>query len=114
MKIQLPNGQQVNLDDDISLEKKKKIAHNLTKEWYPTLKRNWNSNSVKFFLDSLANYLVWHKEPEEKGKEDKEILSRGKLEKMNKLKSRSKTVNFSDLSKDDKELLFGEEVRNDD
>lgn len=113
MKIQLPNGQQQQLDENISLADKKKLVEDLTEEWYPILKRNWNSNSVKFFLDTLANYLVWHKEDEEKGKEDKEVLSRKKMEKMVKFKKTSKQVNFSDLSAEDKELLFGE-VLNDD
>lgn len=74
----------------------------------PILIMNWHSNSVKYFLDSLTNYVVWHKDDEEKGREDKEILSKHKLEKMNKFKGRSKTVNFTDLTLDQKETLFGE------
>lgn len=74
----------------------------------PIIRLNWNSNSVKYFLDTLANYLVWHKEEELKGTEDTEVLSRGKLEQMNKFKKRSKTVNFTDLTVDQRETLFGE------
>ncbi|AKQ08551.1 hypothetical protein PQE66_gp245 [Bacillus phage PBC2] len=66
------------------------------------------SNSVKYFLDTLTNYLVWHKEEDEKWTEDKEVLSRTKVEQMVKFKKRSKYVNFSDLSKEQSELLFGE------
>lgn len=72
---------------------------------------NWEKNQIKFFLDSLANYLVWHKENREEGKrgsEDKEILSRKKMEKMVRFKKTSKEVNFSDLSKSQHESLFGE------
>jgi len=108
MKIQLPNGQQHILDENIPMEEKLQIVDELTEEWMPTLRKNWNSNSVKFFLDSLGNYLVWHKEPEEKGREDKEVLSRKKMEKMVRFKKTSKTVNFSDLSKEQRNLLFGE------
>lgn len=110
MKIQLPSGKQRTLDENISLEDKKKIVEDLTEEWMYVIRLNWHSNSVKYFLDSLANYLVWHKEREEgkRGEEDKEILSKKKMEKMVKFKKTSKTINFSDLSKEQSELLFGE------
>lgn len=108
MKIQLPNGQQHNLDENITLEEKKQVVGDLTEEFMSTIKLNWDSNSVKFFLDSLANYLVWHKEPEEKGSEDKEVLSRKKVEKMSRYKKTSKTINFTDLSLEHKEILLGE------
>ena len=116
MKIQLPNGQQHILDEHISLDEKLKVVEDLTEEFMEIIKLNWNSNSVKFFLDSLTNYIVWHKEDREEGKrglEDKEILSKKKLEKMVRFKKTSKTTNFSDLSKADAERLFGENgVRN--
>ncbi|UUV46680.1 hypothetical protein [Bacillus phage vB_BanS-Thrax4] len=108
MKIQLPDGKQKTLDENITLEEKKKIVEDLTEKWMYVLRLNWHSNSVKYFLDSLANYLVWHKEEDQKGTEDKEILSRKKLEKMSKMKKTSKQINFSDLSKEQHELLFGE------
>ena len=108
MKIQLPNGQQLILDEHISIEEKLQIVESLTEEFMTTIKMNWHSNSVKFFLDSLTNYLVWHKEKEEFGREDKEVLSRKKMEKMVKFKKTSKTTNFSDLSKKDVEKLIGE------
>ncbi len=108
MKIQLPNGQNYILDENITLEEKMKVVESLTETWRKIIISNWHSNSVKFFLDSLVNYLVWHKEPEEKGQEDKEILSRKKVEKMTKFKKTSKTINFTDLSEQDRELLFGE------
>lgn len=108
MKIQLPNGENHTLEDGVSLQEKVRIVEQLTEEWMPIIRLNWYSNSIKYFLDSLANYLVWHKELDEKGNEDKEILSRAKLEQMHKFKKRSKSVNFTDLSLDQKELLFGE------
>lgn len=108
MKIQLPNGQQHVLDETISLEEKLKVVEDLTEEFAELIKLNWHSNSVKFFLDTLANYIVWHKEPDKKGREDKKVLSRKKMEKMVRFKKTSKTTNFSDLSAFDAEKLFGE------
>lgn len=108
MKIQLPDGKQRTLDEHIPLEDKKRVVEDLTEEWMTIIKLNWHSNSVKYFLDTLANYLVWHREEEQRGLEDKEILSRKKLEQMSKMKKTSKQVNFSDLPNEQYELLFGE------
>ena len=108
MKIQLPNGEQKILDENVSLEEKMRVVSELTEEWMPILKSNWHSSSVKFFLDTLANYLVWHKETEEKGREDKFVLSRKKMEKLVRHKKTSKTTNFTDLPSELKETLLGE------
>lgn len=105
MKIQLPDGEKHTLDEHITLEDKLVVVKELSEKFLPIIEKNWNSNSVKFFLDSLTNYLVWHKEPEDKGSEDKEILSRKKMEKLVKIKKTSKTTNFTDLSTVHKELL---------
>jgi len=104
MKIQLPNGNQRTLDDDLSLDEKKSIVEDLTEEWMTIIKLNWHSNSVKYFLDSLANYLVWHKN-EEAVKEDKDVMSKNKT---NRLHRGRKDVPFSCLGEKDRELLFGE------
>lgn len=108
MNIQLPNGQQQTLDENITIEEKKKVVNDLVDEWDSVISERWNSNSVKFFLDTLANYLVWHKEEKEKGKEDKFVLSRKKTEKLVRFKKTSKTINFTDLNNEIKEKLFGE------
>lgn len=105
MKIQLPDGKKIYLDDNISLEEKKEVVEKLVDEWRDIVKQDrktWFSNAVKYFLDGLANYLVWHKE--EKWTEDKEILSIAKTEQMTG-KRKSKTVSFHDLSLTQKELL---------
>lgn len=104
MKIQLPDGKQKTLDENITLDEKKKIVEELTEKWRPILRLNWHSQSVKYFLDSLANYLVWHKEEEEQS-EDKEVMSRNKT---NRLHRGRKDIPFSCLNDKDKELLFGE------
>ncbi|UUV46413.1 hypothetical protein [Bacillus phage vB_BanS-Thrax3] len=104
MKIQLPDGNQRTLDENITLDEKKSIVEDLTEEWMTIIKLNWHSNSVKYFLDTLANYLVWHKEEDAK-KEDKEVMSKNKT---NRLHRGRKDTPFSCLSEKDKELLFGE------
>lgn len=104
MKIQLPNGKKKTLDDDITLEEKKEVVQQLTDKWEAIIRLNWNSQSVKYFLDSLANYLVWHKEDENQS-EDKEVMSRNKT---NRLHRGRKDIPFSCLNDKDTELLFGE------
>lgn len=108
MKIQLPDGRQHILDENITLEEKLKIVEYLVKEFDSIIRINWHSYSVKFFLDSLASYIVWHKEPKEKGLEDKKVLSRKKIEKLTRYKKTSKQINFSDLPTEFKKILLGE------
>ncbi|MDS7057022.1 hypothetical protein NXG04_06875 [Klebsiella pneumoniae] len=105
MKIQLPDGKQKTLDENISLEEKKKVVQEIVDKWEDIARLNWDSQSVKYFLDSLANYLVWHKEEEDKQSEDKEVMSRNKT---NRLHRGRKDIPFSCLNDKDKELLFGE------
>lgn len=104
MKIQLPNGEKLTLDENIKLTQKVQLVESLTTEWHPILLENWDSNSVRFFLDGLANYLVWHKEEEEKNKQDKEVLSIKKVEQMEG-KRKANSLPFSSLSTIHKELL---------
>jgi len=105
MKIQLPNGQRHELDDGISLDNKIKVVEDLTEEWMDTITRNWDSNSVRFFLDSLANYLCWHKENLDDKSEDKEVMSKNKT---NRLHRGRKDIPFSSLNSQYREMLFGE------
>lgn len=105
MKIQLPNGQRHELDDGISLDEKVEVVEKLVSEWERIIILNWNSNSVRFFLDSLANYLVWHKEDPNDITEDKEVMSRNKT---NRLHRGRIDTPFSSLNSNQKELLFGE------
>lgn len=107
MKIQLPNGKKHSLDDGISLGEKIKAVESLIKEWNEVIIINWNSDSVKFFLDSLSNYLVWHKENQSSIKEDKEVMSKNKT---NRLHRGRNDIPFSSLSNRDREYLFGEIV----
>jgi hypothetical protein len=104
MNIQLPNGKKYNLDETLTIEEKIKKVEEITEEWMPVIRANWFSDSIKFFLDSLANYLVWHKE-EDGIREDKEVMSRNKT---NRLVRGRKDIPFSSLNSEDKALLLGE------
>lgn len=104
MKIQLPNGEKLTLDENLPLEQKVKLVEDLTAEHNPVLIKNWQSNSVRFFLDGLGNYLVWHKEAEDKNQQDKEVLSIKKVEQMEG-KRKANSVPFSSLATVHKELL---------
>lgn len=113
MKIQLPDGRKEDLNEHITLDEKKQVVEELTERWMPTILLNWDSRSVRFFLDGLSNYLVWHKEEEEKnysngkrerGKQDKEVLSIKRIEEMEG-KRKARTIPFSCLSKTQKEAF---------
>jgi hypothetical protein len=103
MKIQLPDGTKLTLDENIVIEEKLKLVEDLTLQWESVIEKNWDSNSVRFFLDNLANYLCWHKE-EDKNKQDKEVLSVWKVKKMDGQR-KSNVVPFSSLSTSQKELI---------
>lgn len=110
MKIQLPNGQKLTLDEDKTLDEKLKIVEDLTNEWHSIIKKSWDSNSVRFFLDGLANYLVWHRDEEDKNRHDKDVLSIRKVEQMEG-KRKANSLPFSSLSTGKKELLGLESER---
>jgi hypothetical protein len=76
MKIQLPNGEQAYLDESLTKDEKKAVAQKLSDEWRDLSRENWNSNSIKYFLDTLANYLVWHKEPKRALQRDRMVLAK--------------------------------------
>lgn len=105
MKIQLPSGEKIVLDENLTIEEKKEIVINLTDEWdLHILNSSRDSKPVGYFLDGLANYLVWHKEEEQKNKQDKEVLSIKKVEQMSG-KRKANTIPFSSLSATQKENL---------
>lgn len=120
MKIILPNGERLNLDNKLPLDQKKKKVVELSEEWHELCSENWEMDNVIYFLDGLANYLCWHKEPEKpkagekkpKKKQDKKVFSVYKIEQMNG-RRKAISIPFSSLPTYKKELL-GVEVRYDD
>lgn len=108
MKVMLPNGSDTELDETIHLDEKIKKVKELLEEYSVHIENNWYQDSIKFFIDSLANYLIWHKEEGESG-HDKEVMSRNKTNRM--IRGR-KDIPFSNLSQRDNDKLFGEDGGN--
>jgi hypothetical protein len=104
MNIQLPNGQKKILDEHIDIKEKLSVVNELVEEWHSAIIKGWENDSIRFFLDGLANYLVWHKEEDMKNKHDKEVLSIRKIEQMEGMR-KSPTIPFSKLSKTRKDSL---------
>jgi len=103
MKILSPIGETIELKTSITLEEKMMKVNELIGKYETEINKNWNSNPVKYFLDSLSNYIVWHKEEEMKNKEDKEVMSHNKVRKLHKFDD--KNINFSTLSESDKSAI---------
>lgn len=103
-QIILPSGVKKGLNKNIPMVEKINSVEELTVEWIDAIHSNWNGNNVRFFLDGLANYLVWHKEEEDKNKEDKEILSIKKIEEMSG-ERKAKSTPFTSLTKAQKENI---------
>ena len=77
-QVKLPNGEKVKLKKNISIDEKIKIVEDLVSDWDDFIRLNWHSKSVKFFLNSLSNYLVWHVDYTEPIPRNGEILSNRK------------------------------------
>lgn len=84
MKLQLPNGNRVELPKHETLNDVMRVVNRLLKEFDDTLLDNPTSPKVIYFLNGLSNYIVWFKDEEMKNKHDKEVLSREKTSKMTK------------------------------
>lgn len=108
MKITLPNGERCELNDNLNIEDKRKEVSMLMEEWDESIHHGWLSDSIKYFLDSLSNYLVWHKEKDGTENniniEDKYVMSRNKT---NRLHRGRKDIPFSSLNDSNKEAIFG-------
>lgn len=111
VRIQLPNGERIYLDENLDIEERFEIVYKLLEDWEDLIETNWNNTNIIFFLDGLSNYLVWHKEEEDKGSEDKYIMSIKKVEQMIGRRKAS-SVPFSSLPISDRERIIGEERRN--
>ncbi|SDX94963.1 hypothetical protein [Thermoactinomyces sp. DSM 45892] len=108
MKIILPNGEVVELDQHLNIHEKKEIVEKLKCEWIDTITKDkyaWFNNNTKYFLDSLANYLVWHKDNIDKCKHDKEVLSKKRVDKLSNFRKDSKEIPFSNLPKEQQQDL---------
>ena len=100
MIVKLPDGSTEMLENNVCIERKIEIVDELIERFQEYIDGSWDKYPVKYFLDGLSNYLVWHKEEEEKYKHDKYVLSRKRTKEMKKFMRRD--VNFSNLSIEEK------------
>jgi len=104
-QVKLPNGDKHKLIKNVSIEEKKLIVESLLAQWDDVILENWNSNSITFFLDSLANYLVWHNDKDEIRKRNGEILSNRKNNKMVGLE-RDSNLSYLEADEDKRERFY--------
>lgn len=98
MKLKLPNNTEIDLDINLTYEKKVKIINNILKDYEDYFYKYWDTQRVRTCLDIMGNYLC-HK----KNINDKEILSRKKFGEM--IRGSSKYVPFSCLTTEEQTLL---------
>lgn len=101
MIIELPDGNRVELNNDISIDEKLKKVEELILEFENYICDSWETTKIKFFLNGLSNYLCWYKE--EKYSHDKEVLSKTKDLRMKKYDD--KNILFSNLNKEDRQKI---------
>lgn len=111
MIIKLPNGEEKELDNNISIEEKKKICSELIEEFDEHLYSSWGKQSTTYFLTGLANYLCWHKDEENYRDKEKGILSNSREKQMERKRYHGrwrKDTLFSELNNSDEMTIFGE------
>lgn len=99
MNLQLPNGDRISLPNHTNIEERMFEVENLIEEFDIYITNNPLSPKIIYFLNGLSNYLVWFKDEDSINKNDKEVLSKDKMSKMNKYDSNS--IPFSSLSPDE-------------
>jgi hypothetical protein len=62
MKLILPNGSKIDLDNSISIEEKRVIVDGILAEWNPYFEKTWNLKKTRVCLEILSSYLYNHKE----------------------------------------------------
>lgn len=103
MKLKLPDDETVVLDNSLPIEDKVQQVQQILSEWEDKFHRSWETGKTKVCLDVLSNYLVFHKEEDQKKKEDKYVMSNKKVKQM---KRGTRTTPFSMLP-DSHKVLFG-------
>lgn len=110
MMIMLPNGEERELDNDISIDKKKELCEELLLEFDSEINSSWETHPVRYFLNGLSNYLCWDKTDFYRDKE-KGILSNSREKQMERVRYHGrwrKDTIFTDLSAGDEMTIFGE------
>ena len=83
MNLRCPDGKKIVLDENLSLDEKKDVANELLKKYYQYVCCSWGTESVNYFLNGLANYLIYHREVGDYS-HDKDVLSKRKMSKLKK------------------------------
>lgn len=110
MRIRLPNGEERELDNDISIDKKKELCEELLLEFDSEITSAWETHPVRYFLNGLSNYLCWDKTHYYRDKE-KGILSNSREKQMERVRYHGrwrKDTIFTDLQAGDELTIFGE------
>lgn len=102
MKLKCPDGKEIILDDNLDLSEKFQLITNIANMYDLYIKGNWESSSVKFFLNGLSNYIIYHKELEN-ANTNLDIMSKSRIKKLNKFDKNN--VLFSELNLLDQMVL---------
>jgi hypothetical protein len=62
MKLILPDGSKIELDNKISLEEKRVVVDKILEEWNPYFQKTWKLKKTQVCLEIISNYLCNHKD----------------------------------------------------
>lgn len=111
--ISLPNGEERELSNTLSLAEKMEICENLVIEFDAYIEESRDSQPVIYFLNGLANYICWHKNDISERDRDRGILSNEKEKLVTRNRYHSayrKDIVFSDMTAKEEMDIFGEMV----
>lgn len=111
MIIKLPDGEEVELDNNITIEEKRDICAGLVEEYDNEIHTMWGKQSISYFLNGLSNYLCWHKDESNYRDKEKGILSNSREKQMDRNRYHGqwrKDIPFTDLKGSDEITIFGE------
>lgn len=95
MKLKCPDGKEIILDDNLDLSEKFQLIKNIANMYDLYITGNWESSSVKFFLNGLSNYIIYHKELDSSNT-NSDIMSKSRIKKLKKFDKNN--VLFSELN----------------
>ncbi len=98
MKLKLPNDEEINLDINLTYDKKIEVVNKILKDYENYFHKYWDTQKVRICLDIMGSYLC-HK----KNIHDKEIISRKRFGEM--VYGNDKYIPFSCLTVEEQLLL---------
>lgn len=115
MRIKLPDGEERILDNDICLDEKLSECQKLIDEFDEYILDSWQNHNVSYFLNGLANYIIWHKDSTSERDKENGILSNSREKQMSKQRYHGryrKDTLFTDLNTKEELEIFGEMTNN--